>query len=272
VNYEEEEDAGGDTPLGPYLSGEGTRGTAQGQLGINMFAQAVPNAEPAKAEEVVVCFGVIDILQDYSTRKVLERRVKSLTHDPSAISVAPPKLYAKRFLDFITSHLFLAPPGYRTSDTTGGATAGIPTATGTLTTVATASSSVAPTAAVTRQGSTGSTIGSEVVPFPGFGRVSAGAREAGAGVGGGIGEAGGVDVEKVPAGAVAPLPAVAAIAASERFLVSGAASNGSSGNSPTAEGVPLAVVMSPSVNMKGLSAMGASAPAGEEVVGAQTQT
>ena len=48
---------------GPYLSGEGTRGTAQGQLGINMFAQAVPNAEPGKAEEVVVCFGVIDILQ-----------------------------------------------------------------------------------------------------------------------------------------------------------------------------------------------------------------
>ena len=213
--------------------------------------------------------------QDYSTRKVLERRVKSLTHDPAAISVAPPKLYAKRFLDFITSHLFLAPPGYRTSDTTGGATAGIPAATGTLTTVATASSSVAPTAAVTRQGSTGSTIGSEVVPFPGFGRVSAGAREAGAGVGGGggagIGEAGGVDVEKGAAVAVAPLPAVAAIAASERYLVSGAASNGSSGNSPTAEGVPLAVVMSPTVNMKGLSAMVASAPAGEEVVGAQTQ-
>lgn len=28
-------------------------------------------------EEVIVCFGIIDILQDYSVRKVMERQVSS---------------------------------------------------------------------------------------------------------------------------------------------------------------------------------------------------
>jgi hypothetical protein len=35
----------------------------QPQLGINMPALAVPNGAPDKAEEVIVCFGIIDILQ-----------------------------------------------------------------------------------------------------------------------------------------------------------------------------------------------------------------
>jgi hypothetical protein len=48
---------------GPYLPGEGPRSSPPGQLGINMMAQAVVNGEPGKTEEVVVCFGIIDILQ-----------------------------------------------------------------------------------------------------------------------------------------------------------------------------------------------------------------
>jgi hypothetical protein len=47
----------------------------------------------------VACAG---LLQDYSTRKVLERTVKGITHDKAAISVAPPKAYARRFLEFVT--------------------------------------------------------------------------------------------------------------------------------------------------------------------------
>lgn len=47
-------------------------------------------------------------LQDYSTRKVLERAVKGVTHDKYSISVAPPKLYAKRFLEFTTKNVFMS--------------------------------------------------------------------------------------------------------------------------------------------------------------------
>eukprot|EP00878_Enallax_costatus_P017477 GHUV01018358.1.p1 GENE.GHUV01018358.1~~GHUV01018358.1.p1 ORF type:complete len:364 (+),score=121.47 GHUV01018358.1:521-1612(+) len=101
------------------------------QLGINMPALAVPLAAsgesgsgkgPAAAaagsidtrapEEVVLCFGIIDILQDYSTRKVLERAVKGVTHDKNSISVAPPKLYAKRFLEFTTKKVFMSQTEY----------------------------------------------------------------------------------------------------------------------------------------------------------------
>jgi hypothetical protein len=53
-----------------------------------------------------VWHGVVP-LQDYSTRKVLERTVKGLTHDKASISVAPPKSYAKRFLDFVTHKVFM---------------------------------------------------------------------------------------------------------------------------------------------------------------------
>jgi hypothetical protein len=54
-------------------------------------------------------------LQDYSTRKVLERTVKGVTHDKAAISVAPPKQYARRFLDFATRHVFMSEHEYRSS-------------------------------------------------------------------------------------------------------------------------------------------------------------
>lgn len=53
-----------------------------------------------------MCFGIIDILQGFTLRKTLERGWKSMLHDGYAISVAPPQLYARRFVDFITTHLF----------------------------------------------------------------------------------------------------------------------------------------------------------------------
>jgi hypothetical protein len=56
--------------------------------------------------------GLCCCLQDYSTRKVLERTVKGLTHDKAAISVAPPKAYARRFQQFVTSHVFMSENDY----------------------------------------------------------------------------------------------------------------------------------------------------------------
>ncbi|XP_022962490.1 phosphatidylinositol 4-phosphate 5-kinase 1-like [Cucurbita moschata] len=51
--------------------------------------------------EVVLYFGIIDILQDYDISKKLEHAYKSLQVDSTSISAVDPKLYSKRFRDFI---------------------------------------------------------------------------------------------------------------------------------------------------------------------------
>ncbi|KAB2617178.1 phosphatidylinositol 4-phosphate 5-kinase 1 [Pyrus ussuriensis x Pyrus communis] len=51
--------------------------------------------------DVVLYFGIIDILQDYDISKKLEHAYKSLQADPASISAVDPKLYSKRFRDFI---------------------------------------------------------------------------------------------------------------------------------------------------------------------------
>ncbi|GAV76221.1 PIP5K domain-containing protein/MORN domain-containing protein [Cephalotus follicularis] len=51
--------------------------------------------------EVVLYFGIIDILQDYDISKKLEHAYKSLQVDPASISAVDPKLYSRRFQDFI---------------------------------------------------------------------------------------------------------------------------------------------------------------------------
>ncbi|KAG2313514.1 hypothetical protein Bca52824_025071 [Brassica carinata] len=56
--------------------------------------------------EVVLYFGIIDILQDYDISKKIEHAYKSLQADPASISAVDPKLYSKRFRDFI-SRIFI---------------------------------------------------------------------------------------------------------------------------------------------------------------------
>ncbi|KAH9603441.1 hypothetical protein KSS87_015743 [Heliosperma pusillum] len=55
----------------------------------------------AETYEVILYFGVIDILQDYDISKRLEHAYKSLQADPTSISAVDPQLYSKRFRDFI---------------------------------------------------------------------------------------------------------------------------------------------------------------------------
>ncbi|XP_051124653.1 phosphatidylinositol 4-phosphate 5-kinase 6-like isoform X2 [Andrographis paniculata] len=50
---------------------------------------------------VVLVFGIIDILQDYDISKKLEHAYKSFQHDPASISAVDPRQYSKRFRDFI---------------------------------------------------------------------------------------------------------------------------------------------------------------------------
>ncbi|XP_042408453.1 phosphatidylinositol 4-phosphate 5-kinase 1-like isoform X1 [Zingiber officinale] len=51
---------------------------------------------------VLLCFGIIDILQDYDIAKKLEHAYKSLQVNPNSISAVDPKLYSRRFQDFIS--------------------------------------------------------------------------------------------------------------------------------------------------------------------------
>nr|CBX25380.1 hypothetical_protein [Oryza brachyantha] len=51
--------------------------------------------------EVILFFGIIDILQDYDISKKLEHAYKSMQYDPNSISAVDPKQYCKRFRDFI---------------------------------------------------------------------------------------------------------------------------------------------------------------------------
>ncbi|CAA6664931.1 unnamed protein product [Spirodela intermedia] len=81
------------------------------QLGVNMPAQASWKPQSNECPEstgfylgvydVVLYFGIIDILQGYNARKKVEHALKSLRFDPLTISAVEPKLYAKRFIGFL---------------------------------------------------------------------------------------------------------------------------------------------------------------------------
>ncbi|XP_042416044.1 phosphatidylinositol 4-phosphate 5-kinase 6-like isoform X1 [Zingiber officinale] len=60
------------------------------------------NFEPTgEFHDVVLYFGIIDILQDYDISKKLEHAYKSFQYDPTSISAVDPRQYSKRFRDFI---------------------------------------------------------------------------------------------------------------------------------------------------------------------------
>ncbi|KAL5209678.1 hypothetical protein ABZP36_005301 [Zizania latifolia] len=89
------------------------------QLGINMPAQAEFSSKkifnkfllnerhlfitsPSGGScDVYLFFGIIDILQDYDITKKLEHAYKSFQVNPGCISAVDPKLYSRRFQDFI---------------------------------------------------------------------------------------------------------------------------------------------------------------------------
>ncbi|EEE58735.1 hypothetical protein OsJ_10218 [Oryza sativa Japonica Group] len=89
------------------------------QLGINMPAQAERSSKkildnfllnerhlfitpPSGGScDVYLFFGIIDILQDYDITKKLEHAYKSFQVNPDYISAVDPKLYSRRFQDFI---------------------------------------------------------------------------------------------------------------------------------------------------------------------------
>ncbi|XP_021859576.1 phosphatidylinositol 4-phosphate 5-kinase 6 [Spinacia oleracea] len=83
------------------------------RLGINMPARAEltlrksvegeAQAVEATGEcyDVIIFFGIIDILQDYDISKKLEHAYKAFQYDATSISAVDPRQYSKRFRDFI---------------------------------------------------------------------------------------------------------------------------------------------------------------------------
>ncbi|KAF5177226.1 Phosphatidylinositol 4-phosphate 5-kinase, partial [Thalictrum thalictroides] len=81
------------------------------QLGVNMPAQAnrkLPHNDAdslgvdlVEVYDVVLYFGIIDILQEYNIKKKLEHAFKSLHFDPMTISAVEPELYSNRFINFL---------------------------------------------------------------------------------------------------------------------------------------------------------------------------
>lgn len=83
------------------------------KLGTNMPARAErtirrtdfdPNPvgeQTGEMYDVIMYFGIIDILQDYDITKKLEHVYKAIQYDGSSISAVDPKQYARRFRDFI---------------------------------------------------------------------------------------------------------------------------------------------------------------------------
>ncbi|KAJ7945164.1 Phosphatidylinositol 4-phosphate 5-kinase [Quillaja saponaria] len=64
-------------------------------------SNSTPSESSGEIFDVILYFGIIDILQYYDISKKLEHAYKSFHVDPTSISSVDPKLYSKRFRDFI---------------------------------------------------------------------------------------------------------------------------------------------------------------------------
>ncbi|KAF6155307.1 hypothetical protein GIB67_019833 [Kingdonia uniflora] len=83
------------------------------RLGINMPARVEQTMRRSDCDsqligeptgefyDVVLFFGIIDILQDYDISKKLEHAYKAFQYDATSISAVDPKQYSRRFRDFI---------------------------------------------------------------------------------------------------------------------------------------------------------------------------
>lgn len=83
------------------------------KLGFNMPARAEQTVRKSESENqlvgeptgelynVILFFGIIDILQDYDISKKLEHAYKSFQYDSTSISAVDPRQYSRRFRDFI---------------------------------------------------------------------------------------------------------------------------------------------------------------------------
>uniref|UniRef100_A0A7N0UMC0 Phosphatidylinositol 4-phosphate 5-kinase n=1 Tax=Kalanchoe fedtschenkoi TaxID=63787 RepID=A0A7N0UMC0_KALFE len=87
--------------LGVNMPARAERMTRKSDVDISLTGASSLTRHQGVEYEVILYLGIIDILQDYDISKKLEHAYKSLQVSPSSISAVDPKLYAKRFKDFI---------------------------------------------------------------------------------------------------------------------------------------------------------------------------
>jgi 1-phosphatidylinositol-4-phosphate 5-kinase len=81
------------------------------KLGANMLSRAEMTVRKNDSDvigeptgeycDVILYFGIIDILQDYDIGKKIEHAYKSFQYDSTSISAVDPRQYSRRFKDFI---------------------------------------------------------------------------------------------------------------------------------------------------------------------------
>ena len=76
-----------------------------GNCGVNGGLYSIMNGK-RRGDRAVYYLGLIDFLQPWTFRKVVERKLKGLIgQDTKAISCVDPEEYANRFLEFLDSHI-----------------------------------------------------------------------------------------------------------------------------------------------------------------------
>jgi hypothetical protein len=74
-------------------------------LNPNRITKLTPsrNCLLAQDNSTLIHIGIIDYLQDFNFAKRCEMQYKSLTRPSNQLSVQPPDLYSKRFIDFVVN-------------------------------------------------------------------------------------------------------------------------------------------------------------------------
>nr|GMC84605.1 phosphatidylinositol 4-phosphate 5-kinase 6-like [Ipomoea batatas]GMC89106.1 phosphatidylinositol 4-phosphate 5-kinase 6-like [Ipomoea batatas]GMC90559.1 phosphatidylinositol 4-phosphate 5-kinase 6-like [Ipomoea batatas]GME19183.1 phosphatidylinositol 4-phosphate 5-kinase 6-like [Ipomoea batatas] len=91
-----------DTGSSRYLSGSlGINMAAKAELTVRRSDEVLVGEPTGQYYDVILFFGIIDILQDYDISKKLEHAYKSFQYDPTSISAVDPRQYSQRFKNFV---------------------------------------------------------------------------------------------------------------------------------------------------------------------------
>lgn len=74
---------------------------AKAELTVRRSDEVLVGEPTGQYYDVILFFGIIDILQDYDISKKLEHAYKSFQYDPTSISAVDPRQYSQRFKNFV---------------------------------------------------------------------------------------------------------------------------------------------------------------------------
>ncbi|ETV65533.1 hypothetical protein H257_17790 [Aphanomyces astaci] len=96
-----------DAPLSPRTLDTTPKSPSGGSIFCKDFGGVLGRLSTRKKNGKIYFVGIIDILQQYNTRKITETVFKGLVHNKKDISSVPPDQYGDRFLDFIEKNVLV---------------------------------------------------------------------------------------------------------------------------------------------------------------------